>query len=89
MIFYLIVGLIVTLINALANFVNDIKFEIPIWPYPEIDFGDFIPTLDMPTFPSFGVIPYVGIEDVRIFKADRIVILWILDVLNIGFPFGK
>jgi hypothetical protein len=79
----------VMLINVVIGLVNSISFTIPL-PDPfddiEINLPD-LPFLSMPSFPSFGVIPYSGIDDVRLFDSGGILLLKILDFFNISFPF--
>lgn len=73
------------LINIPINIFNDFSITIPVIDV-EIDFPN-LPTIPTIGFPTFIVIPFRGVEDVRIFEANSILILMILEFFGISFPF--
>lgn len=86
----LIVNVGVFLINIIISIFNDFSISIPIPGIedPEINFPN-LPLFGSIPFPTFGMIPYYEIEEVRIFTKSTILILWILELIGIDFPFGS
>jgi len=89
LIVYLIIGLVVILLNVIINIFNGLSFTIPMpSPFDDITINlPNLPLLGMPSFPAFGVIPYVDIEDVRVFETNKILLLWIFELIGVSFPF--
>lgn len=85
-IIYGILNIAGALINVPIEWFNDLTIHIPVIDV-DISLPD-LPTIPSIDFPAWGAIPICGIEDVRIFKTGTILILYILELVGIDFPFG-
>jgi len=86
LIIFLILNGIIIFINFLIDMVNAIKFSIHIpWPVDEdIDFGfPDMPHLSYLTFPSFGIIPYLDINQTTILP-NKVLLLWFFELMGIS-----
>jgi hypothetical protein len=82
-IIFAIINLAGSVVNLMIDWFNDLSIEVG-----GIDIGlPNLPNIPTLTFPTFGIVPYRDIEDVRIFEESKILILYILELLGISFPF--
>ena len=77
---------IVSLINGLVGVVQGWKIKIPVINVDLYPFGSF-PTFPVPTFPSFGIIPYLTISQTSLFP-NKVLFMWIFELFGWSFPFG-
>ena len=87
-ILYSIINLAGMLINIPIQWFNDLSITIP-FPGDDIELSlPNLPLIPSVAYPPFGAIPTYSIEDVRIFEPGTCLILYILDLLGVNYPWG-